>query len=178
MSSEDCLAFYLEDPDTSLGLNATRLILTPVQRAFCDGCFDIVDKEFELYREIIVERVKSMQTLDWMVFLLNSLVLCLSVANELFDIQYCRAIAEGFPDRYLYRHVALWIVEALRMYLFIPLTLAMPVAMVYTLGGSALQTTLNTLAVVFLPVWKSKRRHPAWKSASRLGSTQVLARDR
>ena len=29
-------------------------------------------------------------------------------------------------------------------------TLAMPVAMVYTLGGSALQTTLNTLAVVFL----------------------------
>ena len=26
----------------------------------------------------------------------------------------------------------------------------MPIGMVYTLGGSALQTTLNTLAVVFL----------------------------
>ena len=85
-----------------------------------------------------------------MVFLLNALVLCLSVANELFDIQYCRAIAESYPDAPLVKNICIWVVEAFRQYLFLPLTLAMPIGMVYTLGGSALQTTLNTLAVVFL----------------------------
>ena len=85
-----------------------------------------------------------------MVFLLNALVLCLSVTNELFDIQYCRAIAESYPDAPLVKNICIWVVEAFRQYLFLPLTLAMPIGMVYTLGGSALQTTLNTLAVVFL----------------------------
>ena len=58
-------------------MNTTVLTLTPVQRAFCDGCYDIVDKGtapvssysasapdgpdldragFELYREIIGKR--------------------------------------------------------------------------------------------------------------------------
>jgi len=194
VTGNQCLSFYLEDPSKETQLNTTLLALTPVQRAFCDGCYDIVDKGaasvssysasapdgpdldrtgFELYREIIVERVKSMQTLDWcargvftfraprhrrdrrprsrrMVFLLNALVLCLSVANELFDIQYCRAIAESYPNAPLVKNICIWVVEAFRQYLFLPLTLAMPIGMVYTLGGSALQTTLNTLAVVFL----------------------------
>ena len=171
VTDNQCLAFYLEDPSKATQLNTTVLALTAVQRAFCDGCYDIVDKGaasvssysasapdgpdldhagFELYREIIVARVRSMQTLDWMVFLLNALVLCLSVANELFDIQYCRAIAESYPDAPLVKNICIWVVEAFRQYLFLPLTLAMPIGMVYTLGGSALQTTLNTLAVVFL----------------------------
>ena len=53
-------------------------------------------------------------------------------------------------DAPLVKNVCIWVVEAFRQYLFLPLTLAMPIGMVYTLGGSALQTTLNTLAVVFL----------------------------
>ena len=86
VTGNQCLSFYLEDPSKETQLNTTLLALTPVQRAFCDGCYDIVDKGaasvssysasapdgpdldrtgFELYREIIVARVRSMQTLDW-----------------------------------------------------------------------------------------------------------------
>ena len=44
VSENQCLSFYLEDPSKETQLNTTLLSLTPVQRAFCDGCYDIVDK--------------------------------------------------------------------------------------------------------------------------------------
>ena len=44
VTGNQCLSFYLEDPSKETQLNTTLLSLTPVQRAFCDGCYDIVDK--------------------------------------------------------------------------------------------------------------------------------------
>mmetsp|Transcript_34649 Transcript_34649/g.107142 ORF Transcript_34649/g.107142 Transcript_34649/m.107142 type:complete len:489 (+) Transcript_34649:195-1661(+) len=146
VTKAECVEWFYEPGN----MENETFALPPASRAFCDGCYDLVDRDFNMYQDVIKARIDSMQTLDWCVFILNAAVICISAAAEFQDIHLCRAMEVGYGNRDLHKHFGLWVINAMRMYMLIPIALTMPVAMVYTLGGTALDTTLNTLATLFL----------------------------
>lgn len=128
-------------------------ILDEERVAMCAGCQKSITG-YKRAEEQQAARVQDMDWWDWITFLMISIVIALTVWDEIKDAQIAmlrlwRVDAPLLSEQQLYR-AALSFVGLARQFLLVPLNLAAAPLFVLHSGGDALNMCLNTVAVLFV----------------------------
>ena len=118
----------------------------------CESCMNDAG-EYTSYEYTIKQNARAMNYLDWLTLTLASLVLALSIFNEVRDCMLCDytiATVKKKKDIPWGWRFGMFLIYYLRIYAFLPSVLFSSLALVMIFGGSSVDICLNSVAVLFL----------------------------
>jgi hypothetical protein len=121
--------------------------------SWCESCVNAIDMSVDsLYMESLMRaNVAAMAPFDWMAVLLTSFVVALAVIGELKDIELVELALHRVGDKVSPRwRICVWLIGAMRRWIFLPALVVDVPALVLYKGGDALSVCFNCVAVLFL----------------------------
>jgi len=120
-------------------------------KRICDKCYDSATEEYVSFNRRSLQFYNAMNIGDRMAFVLACITITFTAATEVKDIEMCEVFEARMRRRSCnFYSVAIWVLNALRRYLVLPLITACVPTLVAYMGGNAISICFNCLAIVFL----------------------------